>query len=103
MLCELNADYKTRASEKSWRYELPLTKHLLEWGLAYIFNDPQSMPCLASHAQAYPMPLFLALSWPRVGLSPLTTGTHGLETKELRGDILHTGPEHGTEKRGGVF
>lgn len=76
MLCELNADDKARASEKSWHYELPLTEHLLERGLAYIFNDPQSMPCLASHAQACPMLLSPALSWPRVGLGPLTTGAH---------------------------
>lgn len=77
--------------------------HLLnifcEWGLAYIFNDPQSMPCLASHAQACPMPLCPAISWPRVGLSPLTTGAHGQETRELEGDILQAGPERGTGKR----
>lgn len=28
-----------------------------EWGLAYVFSDPQRMPSVANHSQAYPVPL----------------------------------------------
>lgn len=45
-----------------------LSSIFYEWGLEYIFNDLQSLPCLASHVQAYPLPLFPALTLPRAGL-----------------------------------